>query len=110
MIYAAPGTAGAPGSFQAQYNNFTGGQGVGPVGGLVGMFGGLGGFALPPLFTYSQRWTGAPTSMFLVMFLLTLVCAIWMHIVVVQLLRAHAPRSLSGKLEDPRLTQALPAH
>ncbi len=83
---------------------------VGPVGGLVGMFGGLGGFALPPLFTYSQRWTGAPTSMFLVMFLLTLVCAIWMHIVVVQLLRAHAPRSLSGKLEDPRLTQALPAH
>ena len=33
MIYAAPGTAGAPVSFKAQYNNFIGGQWVAPVDG-----------------------------------------------------------------------------
>jgi len=42
------------------------------------------------------------------MFLLTLVCAVWMHIVVLRLLREHAP-GVSGKLEDPRLTQPAPA-
>ncbi|GEM85674.1 MFS transporter [Meiothermus granaticius] len=64
---------------------------VGAVGGLVGMLGALGGFFLPPLFAYAQSWTGLPQTTFLVLFLLTLVAAIWMHLTVLSLLNRAAP-------------------
>jgi NNP family nitrate/nitrite transporter-like MFS transporter len=54
---------------------------VGAVGGLVGMLGGLGGFFLPPLFAYTTAWSGFPSSStFFVLFVLTVVCAVWMHL------------------------------
>lgn len=73
---------------------------VGPVGGLVGMLGGLGGFALPPLFAYTKDWFGFPSSTFFVLFLLTAACAIWMHWTVVHMLHRGSP-DLQDYFEPP---------
>ena len=73
---------------------------VGAVGGLVGMLGGLGGFFLPPLFAYTKAWSGFPSSTFFVLFVLTLVCAVWMHWTVLRMLHAESPE-LAGRLENP---------
>ena len=64
---------------------------VGAVGGLVGMLGALGGFFLLPIFGYVQEWTGVKSSPFGVLFLLTVICLVWMHIVVMKILQKHAP-------------------
>ena len=74
---------------------------VGAVGGLVGMLGGLGGFFLPPMFAYTTAWTGLPSSTFFVLFVLTLVCAVWMHLTVVRMLHDRAPE-LADHFEQPR--------
>jgi MFS transporter, NNP family, nitrate/nitrite transporter len=77
---------------------------VGPVGGLVGMLGGLGGFFLPPLFAYTKAWTALPSSTFLVLFLLTSACAIWMHLTVVRMLHHESPQ-LATHIEKPSHTE-----
>ena len=64
---------------------------VGAVGGLVGTLGALGGFLLPPLFVSVKGWTGLPQSTFVVLFLLTLIATIWMHVVVVRVLNQANP-------------------
>ncbi|QBX54778.1 NarK/NasA family nitrate transporter [Nocardioides seonyuensis] len=73
---------------------------VGAVGGLVGMLGGLGGFFLPPLFAYTKAWSGFPTSTFFVLFVLTLICAVWMHLTVVRMLHDESPQ-LAHRMESP---------
>ncbi|MBE7325012.1 NarK/NasA family nitrate transporter [Nocardioides sp. Y6] len=78
---------------------------VGAVGGLVGMLGGLGGFALPPLFAYTKAWSGFPTSTFAVLFVLTVVCAVWMHWTVVHMLHRESPQ-LAGHLDHPTPEEA----
>jgi NNP family nitrate/nitrite transporter-like MFS transporter len=55
---------------------------VGAVGGLVGMFGGLGGFVLPLLFGYLNDLTGIWSSCFAALFVLVIVSLGWMHTVV----------------------------
>lgn len=53
---------------------------VGAVGGIVGLIGGLGGFSLPILFGYMNDHVGVWTSCFMVLFLITFVSLIWMHL------------------------------
>ncbi len=71
---------------------------VGAVGGLVGSIGALGGFFLPPMFAYATSWTGAPQATFGVLFLVTLIAAIWMHLTVVRMLHQASP-DLANKFE-----------
>jgi NNP family nitrate/nitrite transporter-like MFS transporter len=71
---------------------------VGAVGGLVGSLGALGGFFLPPLFAYTTAWTGMPQSTFFVIFVVTLIGAIWMHVTVVSVLHKASPE-LANKFE-----------
>lgn len=71
---------------------------VGAVGGLVGSLGALGGFFLPPLFAYATAWTGAPQATFGVLFVTTLIGALWMHATVVHMLHSASPE-LANKFE-----------
>lgn len=64
---------------------------VGAVGGLVGTLGALGGFLLPPLFVSVRGWTGLPQSTFIVLFLITFVATLWMHIVIMKMLHQASP-------------------
>ena len=73
-------------------------QDVGAVGGLVGSLGALGGFFLPPLFAYATSWTGMPQATFMVLFAVTAIAAVWMHITVVQMLHRASPE-LTDKFE-----------
>lgn len=73
-------------------------QDVGAVGGLVGMLGGLGGFFLPLLFAYVGATTGFPQTTFLVVFVITLISVIWMHLSVMAMLGRAAPH-LDGRME-----------
>ena len=72
---------------------------VGAVGGLVGMLGALGGFMLPPLFVAATGWIGIPQATFMVLLVLTAVCALWMHLTVVRMLHRASPE-LSRNLEE----------
>ena len=53
---------------------------VGSVGGIVGMIGGLGGFILPICFGIMNDLTGVYTSCFMLLFLITAITLIWMHV------------------------------
>ena len=62
---------------------------VGAVGGLVGALGALGGFFLPPVFGSLGRATGSPQSAFYALLALTIVCLVWLHVVVMGLKRTE---------------------
>lgn len=67
---------------------------VGAVGGLVGMVGGLGGFVLPILFGVLNDLTGIWQSCFMVMFAITSMALVWMHVSIRRMERAAAGRVL----------------
>jgi MFS transporter, NNP family, nitrate/nitrite transporter len=73
---------------------------VGAVGGLVGMLGALGGFFLPPLFSYLWLATALPQSPFFVLFLLSGGSLVWLHLVVQRMMREATPH-LRHRFERP---------
>ncbi len=66
-------------------------QDIGAVGGLVGMLGALGGFFLPPIFSYLWKLTGVPQTTFIVLFLISAGSLLWLHLVVLSLLQSASP-------------------
>jgi NNP family nitrate/nitrite transporter-like MFS transporter len=69
-------------------------EGVGVVGGMVGVIGGLGGFVGPIIFGYLLEFTGLWTSCWMFMFILSLICLIWLHLSTKELLEKEAPIAL----------------
>ncbi|MBI2815795.1 MAG: NarK/NasA family nitrate transporter [Acidobacteria bacterium] len=69
-------------------------QDVGVVGGMVGVLGGLGGFVCPIIFGYLMQFTGLWTTCWMFLLVLTIVCVVWMHIVVRSMIRDEAPMVL----------------
>lgn len=60
---------------------------VGPVGGLVGMIGGLGGFFLPLFFGVINDLTNIWTTAFMLLFGVVGFCLLWMHLVILRMAR-----------------------
>ncbi|MDR3435108.1 MFS transporter [Telmatospirillum sp.] len=73
---------------------------VGPVGGAVGMIGGLGGFVLPIAFGLMNDLTGLWTSCFMLLFLIAVVNLAWMHR---SILRTERSTSASNRRFLPEL-------
>jgi NNP family nitrate/nitrite transporter-like MFS transporter len=82
---------------------------VGAVGGLVGCLGALGGFFLPLLFAYTARATGMPQSTFFVLFVVTAIAMVWMHLTIHRMLHAASPE-LANKFENDQLADPAAAH
>jgi MFS transporter, NNP family, nitrate/nitrite transporter len=78
---------------------------VGPVGGLVGMIGGLGGFALPIAFGVMLDLTGLWTSCFMLLFLLVSGALIWMHVAIRQMERGAVGEALARLPELPEMAE-----
>jgi NNP family nitrate/nitrite transporter-like MFS transporter len=74
-------------------------QDVGTVGGMVGVIGGLGGFVGPILFGYLLKWTGIWTTSWMFLFVLSLVCLVWMHAVVRRMLNVRATE-VAGQMDE----------
>ncbi len=76
---------------------------VGSVGGLVGMIGGLGGFFLPIVFGASNDLIGVWTSCFMVLFGITAVSLIWMHLAIRRMEMAALKEELQKLPELPEM-------
>jgi NNP family nitrate/nitrite transporter-like MFS transporter len=73
---------------------------VGVVGGMVGVLGGLGGFFCPIVFGYLLEYTGLWTSCWMFMFILSLVCLLWLHLTAQKMMREKHPEDMQRIEED----------
>ncbi|MNF25771.1 Nitrate transporter [compost metagenome] len=64
---------------------------VGVVGGMVGLIGGLGGFVGPIIFGYLLSSTGLWTSSWIFIFVISILCLLWMHRTIIKILRVKSP-------------------
>ncbi|MBK9191686.1 MAG: NarK/NasA family nitrate transporter [Crocinitomicaceae bacterium] len=72
---------------------------VGVVGGMVGLIGGLGGFVGPIVFGYLLEVTGLWTSCWIFIFLLAIICYLWMDKVIKKMMRKEVPE-LMRKMDN----------
>ena len=72
---------------------------VGSVGGVVGLIGGLGGFILPILFGIANDLTGIWQSCFMLLFAVSVVSLVWMHVAIRQM-ESEAPVRARGELPE----------
>ena len=85
---------------------------VGVVGGMVGVLGGLGGFFCPIIFGYLLEGTGLWTSCWMFMFLISVICLVWMHRVIQKMMHKKHPETMrhiehhskKGKQAQPMIT------
>jgi len=73
---------------------------VGVVGGMVGVLGGLGGFFCPIIFGYLLEYTGLWTSCWMFMFILSLVCLVWLHLTAQKMMKEKHPEDMKRFEED----------
>ncbi|MBN8705295.1 MAG: NarK/NasA family nitrate transporter [Bacteroidetes bacterium] len=76
---------------------------VGVVGGMVGVLGGLGGFFTPIIFGWLLQTTGIWTTSWMFFAIFTVICLVWLHLVVQKMMRSEAP-FLSRRIENENLT------
>ena len=69
---------------------------VGAVGGIVGVIGGLGGFVCPILFGYFLKLVGLWTSCWLFFAILSIICIVWMHVVVLKMGKSIDDQGATG--------------
>jgi NNP family nitrate/nitrite transporter-like MFS transporter len=80
---------------------------VGSVGGIVGLIGGLGGFVLPMAFGLLNDLTGIRQSCFMLLFVISAVALVWMHLAILRMER-EATAPMLEKL--PALPEMQPIH
>ncbi len=73
---------------------------VGVVGGIVGVLGGLGGFFCPIVFGYLLKGTGLWTTCWMFFAALSVLCLVWMHLVIRRMMAERAPK-LAQQIEAP---------
>ncbi len=78
---------------------------VGPVGGVVGLVGGLGGFILPITFGALNDLTGVWTSCFMLLFLIAAVSLAWMHFAIRAMEQAAVGKDLKALPELPEMQE-----
>tara|TARA_B110000503_G_scaffold135681_1_gene216672 strand:- start:1013 stop:3802 length:2790 start_codon:yes stop_codon:yes gene_type:complete len=79
---------------------------VGTVGGIVGLIGALGGFALPMIFGYILSATGVWTTCWIVLAIFSVVCLYWMQTTVNRIMQTEAPDL--AMLIESSATRAIP--
>jgi NNP family nitrate/nitrite transporter-like MFS transporter len=76
---------------------------VGAVGGIVGLIGGLGGFVLPIIFGVLNDLTGVRQSCFMLLFAISAVALVWMHLAILRMEREAAAPALAALPELPEM-------
>ena len=76
---------------------------VGSVGGIVGLIGGLGGFILPIVFGLLNDLTGIRQSCFMLLFAISAVALVWMHLAILRMEREAAAPVLATLPELPEM-------